>query len=122
MLYFTWIDYHKETYKALFLDTFCAWQFGPVIPEVYYEYCAYGGRPINLKCETTICTEDMESLNRIIARYVDEPVNVMVQRTHQPGMPWDRTFQNGKGNRRVIPFHLIEELECGGQNVSRRDS
>lgn len=118
MLYFMWIDYRIEKKKALFLDSFYAWQFGPVIPDVYYEYCVYGGRPINLICETQISKDDSEVLDTIINKYVDVPVNVLVERTHSSGKPWDKTYKDGEGIRRVIPFNLIEEIECGGQNVS----
>ena len=48
VLYFTWVDYYRETGTALFLDDICAWQLGPVVPDVYYDYCSYGGRPIYL--------------------------------------------------------------------------
>ena len=118
MLYFAWIDYHIQEGRALFLDEFCAWQFGPVIPAVYYEYCIYGGRPINIKCQLEIDDVDTQVLNEIVDRYVDVDVNVLVEKTHRSGTPWDRIYQHGAGNRRVIPFYLIEQLECGGQYVS----
>ncbi len=114
MLYFMWIEYHKRTNKALFLDSFYAWQFGPVVPEVYREYCVYGGRPINIRCKTSILGNDVEQLNDIIDQYVDIPVNILVEKTHTPGKPWDRTYKSGLGNRKAIPFYLIEDLECGG--------
>lgn len=115
ILYYTWVDYYKETGKMLFWDPICAWQFGPVVPEVYYEYCAYGGRPINIGCETEILVNDESILNSIIEKYIDVPVNVLVQRTHQKNSAWDVTFQEGKGNRNVIPFDLIKQIECGGE-------
>lgn len=118
ILYFTWIDYFKQTRKTLFWDTFCAWQFGPVIPDVYYEYCVYGGRPINIKCETEIIKEDEIILDNIIFQYIDVPVNILVNKTHTKGSAWDMVFQGGKGNRKVIPFSLIKDVECGGEYVS----
>lgn len=121
ILYFAWIEFYKLTGRSLFGDPMCAWQFGPVVPEVYYEYCAYGGRPINIKCETEIAKSDELILNGIIDQYSNMSVNDLVNRTHEKGTPWDIVYKNGEGNRNVIPFQLIRDLECGGQNVSRRN-
>ncbi len=118
ILYFTWVDYYKQTEHTLFWDNICAWPFGPVVPEVYYEYCAYGGRPINIRCESEISPEDEVVLNNIINQYVDVPVNVLVNRTHEKGTAWDTIYQDGVGNRQVIPFELIKQKECGGTYVS----
>lgn len=111
VIYFTWVEYYKKTGKTLFMDDICAWQFGPVIPEVYYEYCSYGGRPINIMCETAISESDKGILDGIIEKYVQIPVNKLVDMTHQKGTAWDRIYQNGSGNRKVIPFSLIKATE-----------
>lgn len=118
ILYFTWIEYYKQTNKTLFWDSFCAWQFGPVVPEVYYEYCVYGGRPINIRCETEIVAEDMSLLDKIIEDYADIPVNVLVDMTHKKDSAWDRIYQDGRGNREVIPYELIKRVEDDSKNVS----
>ena len=46
MLYYIWIEYHRRTNEYLFEDNIYAWPFGPVVPDVYYEYCSYAGSPI----------------------------------------------------------------------------
>lgn len=119
MLYFAWVDYFKRTGKSLFWDNICAWQFGPVVPEVYYEYCAYGGRPINIRCETEITEPDMAILDEIVQHYLLIPVNVLVDMTHQANTAWDIIYQNGEGNRQVIPFDLIKKTECKDTYVSK---
>lgn len=118
LLYFAWIGYYKKTKKTLFWDAICAWQFGPVVPEVYYEYCVYGGRPINIRCEIEIGENDALLLDDVINEYVDIPVNVLVEKTHKKNSAWDRVYREGNGNRKVIPFELIKETECGGVYVS----
>lgn len=112
MLYFAWIDYYKKTSSSLFLDNICAWQLGPVVPDVYYEYCSYGGRPI---CETNwtiISNSDSKILDEIIDKYIDIPASVLVNETHAKGSAWDIIFNGGNGNRGIIPFTLIKEREC----------
>lgn len=119
ILYFAWIGFYEITGRSLFGDIICAWQFGPVVPEVYYEYCAYGGRPINIKCETDIKSDDQSILSNIVDKYVDIPVYVLVNMTHRAGGAWDTIFSGGEGNRQVIPFELIKAKECDRQHVSR---
>lgn len=113
LLYFVWVDYYRETGKYLFLDNMYAWQLGPVIPDVYYEYCAYGGKPINLFCVTSIDPDDADILKRLIEKYRLVPVSTLVERTHMPGTAWYKVYNNGAGNREVIPFWLIRQLEFG---------
>ena len=33
----------------------------------------------------------------------------MVKDTHKPGGAWDRTYQNGKGNHRIISKKMIKD-------------
>lgn len=112
MLYFAWVEYYKETSTPLFYDYICAWQLGPVVPDVYYEYCSYGGRPI---CElnfTNIDEVDSEILDRAIDKYIDKSASTLVNKTHAQGTAWDIIFDGGNGNREIIPFSLIKEREC----------
>ncbi len=47
ILYCVWVDYYKQTGRELFADHIYAWQLGPVVADVYFEYCSYGGIPIH---------------------------------------------------------------------------
>lgn len=119
LLYFAWVDYYRETGRVLFYDQICAWQLGPVSPEVYYEYCSYGGRPINLRWEETeIKPEDAKILKDIVEKYRLVPVSELVERTHKTETAWYQIYDNGKGNRQVIPFELIKKKEIGEDYVS----
>lgn len=113
LLYFVWIDYFKNTGKSLFLDSICAWQFGPVIPDIYHEYCSYGGRPILEVYGDSMKEMDADIVNKTIDNKIDIPVNMLVQYTHRKGSAWDIVYEGGVGNREVIPFSLIKEKECG---------
>jgi len=118
MLYFAWVDYYRETGHYLFYDPMYAWQLGPVVPEVYYEYCPYGGRPINLMCESEIKPKDEEILKDIVEKYKLVPVSELVERTHKPETAWSKVYNGGEGNKKVIPFDLIKKKEFGEDNVS----
>ncbi|EOQ39654.1 Panacea domain-containing protein [Butyricicoccus pullicaecorum] len=113
VLYFLWIDYYKQTGKYLFNDVFSAWQFGPVIPEVYYEFCAYGGMPIDcLYDPQQIDQEDQEIISSILKKYLPITVSKLVNLTHLPNHPWDDIFNTKHSPRGTIPFDLIIRKEC----------
>ena len=113
LLYFAWVNFYRETHRYLFLDNMYAWNLGPVVPEVYFEYCAYGGQPIDPYHEPFIDSTDADILNKIIDSYRLVPVNKLVERTHMPDTAWYKVYNNGLGNRKVIPFWLIIQMEFG---------
>lgn len=112
LLYFLWIDFFKETHKWLFDDMIYAWQLGPVVPDVYFEFCSYAGLPINKTFETNIDHNDKNKINNIVDRYIDNSAYNLVNRTHESGKPWSIIYNNGNGSRSIIPFDLIMEIEC----------
>ena len=113
MIYFVWVDFYKKTRRKLFLDDICAWQLGPVVPTVYYEYCSYAGRPISAVYSVEIEEKDTTILDEIINQYIDVSPNTLVNRTHALGTAWSEIYAGGKGNRKVIPFSLILDKEVG---------
>jgi len=112
LLYYAWIGYYKETQQPLYNDNICAWQLGPVIPEVYYEYCSFAGSPIMREYAPELAEKDVNVLSDIISRYMYITAGRLVTLTHKPGGPWDIVYQDGSGVRDVIPFSLIKSLEC----------
>ncbi len=111
LLYFTWVGYFKAHCSYLFNDFMFAWQFGPVVPSVYYEYCPYGGMPIDPI--TDDFSHDYDILCPILDDYLAIPTSKLVAMTHEPGKPWDCIYKKGIGNGKIIPFDLIKRLECG---------
>lgn len=115
ILYFLWIEFYRLTGRELFSDSFCAWKLGPVVPSTYYEFCSYAGTPImttfNVQLENT---DDIKRINSIIDRYLRKSVSLLVDQSHHAGGPWELIYKQGEGNRSVIPFSLIIDLECNG--------
>ena len=75
-----------------------AWQFGPVVPEVYRQYCGFGALPIRMRYMVRIELDDIRILN---------PWD-MVSDTHSSGKAWDLIYRDGAGDHQVIPQELIK--------------
>lgn len=115
LLYLVWIEYHKRENTRLFNDRICAWQFGPVVPEVYYDYCAYGGMDIDRRYERDeigIAEADMAILDESLAKYLNCSVSQLVSMTHEREKPWYQIYVKLGMVRQEIPFSLIEQMEC----------
>ncbi len=115
LLYFAWIEYYKKTGTYLFNEEFSAWQFGPVVPEIYYDYCAYGGLPItrvDFRFGDSLCDEADEVIKSVVEDNKFRSALQLVNETHKPGHVWDYVYRNGAGNRNTIRFQDLIRLEC----------
>ena len=66
ILYIVWLEYYKEKGTAIFDNDICAWKMGPIVPDVYYEYCMYAARPIFMDYKTTIPEDCKEICDKVI--------------------------------------------------------
>lgn len=112
ILFFSWVDFYKQRQQPLFNDCICAWQFGPVVPEVYYNFCSYAGTPIIENYKIEIENADKSVLDKIIDSYINLSAYTLVEKSHKKNCSWDKTYQNGLGARNIISFELIKEIEC----------
>lgn len=110
ILYYVQMAYLKRGEYA-FSDPIEAWQFGPVIPNVYYKFCGFGAMPITRKFEdfdAGISVRDLNLIDSIVvAKRALDPWE-MVAETHRTGGAWDRTYRNGVGSGQVIQPELIK--------------
>lgn len=111
VLYFLWIEYFKKTSQPLFEDNFCAWQLGPVIPNVYFEYCAFGGLPIHRVYPIKLPPEHSRIIDGILEKYCNISPSQLVDMSHRPGRAWEYIFSN-YGNKAVMPYEIIKSKEC----------
>lgn len=111
VLYLSWIDYYKQTGRSLFSEEFCAFKFGPCVPEVYYKYCHYAGMPIfpGMPGPDPLEVADIAMLNQSLQELMLFPVYSLVDITNKKGGAWDTIFRDGAGVRGVIPAWLIVE-------------
>lgn len=115
LLYFAWIEYYNKNKQYLFEEEFYAWQFGPVIPTVYHEYCVYGGMPItnvDYGVDDFIWSSAITTIKEVVDKYKDYSALELVELTHKKNHAWDRVYLNGYGNRKRIDFIDIISCEC----------
>ena len=94
-----------------FSDNIEAWQFGPVVPNVYDHYCGYGAMPISFSSiKYDVAKEDKQLIDSIVeSKRVLAPWD-LVEETHKKGGAWDKTYKNGSGSHEVIPTELIKAV------------
>ena len=91
-----------------FLDAIEAWPFGPVVPAVYYHFCIFGSMSITTAYEgITIEAKDRARIDPIVEAKRVLPPWDLVEDTHRKNGAWDQIYQDGAGNRKVIPPDLI---------------
>lgn len=107
ILYFLQKGHLIKFGSVLFSDEIQAWQFGPVVPEVYYQFCGFGSSAITMKYDVDIDQEDILMINPVVEeKRLKDPWD-LVSETHARGKAWDLTYRDGLGNRRVISSELI---------------
>lgn len=93
-----------------FEDDFEAWQIGPVVREVYNQYCGFGALKIRLSYPGILPSEGF----RVIA----DPI-IVAERQKMPWElaamvqdgAWSDTYDDGKGSHRVIPESMIRNAD-----------
>lgn len=112
MLYYIQIELMKQN-EDIIIDEFQAWRFGPVINNVYYDYCVNG--PYAIMDIYDIPGELPKKVKEVINKVIREKINLnpweMVEQTHRKGGAWFIIYNNGKGNKNIIPKELIREKE-----------
>ncbi len=85
--------------KPLFDEEIQAWEYGPVIPEVYREYKQYGSNlipPTHSFDFSQIDAETYELLLDVAREYMHYPSGSLVNLTHASGGPWDTVYKKCK--------------------------
>ena len=110
ILYYIQKTFLKNGTEA-FEDEMEAWQFGPVVPNVYYHYCGYGAMPISITKENfTILSSDASYIDKIVEeKRVLDPWDLVAE-THKEDGAWAKIYRKGLGNHCVIPTDLIKAV------------
>lgn len=109
ILYFLQVGAIRAGRGGVFGDDMEAWQFGPVVPNVYFQYGRYGAMPItDTYQDVSISPEDQAILDPIIEEKRMRDAWELVEESHREGGPWSRNY-GGSGTRNTIPFSDIEQ-------------
>ncbi|GAA0414958.1 hypothetical protein GCM10008934_02280 [Virgibacillus salarius] len=123
LLFFFYEEYIASYKTKPFPEKFLAWDYGPVIREVYDVYKSYGRNKIEhsednstpiIKEEpfklsvysrfkkTPVYGKVLEALDGTLNKYGDKKATELVELTHQKNEAWDQVFQDGLGRNQVI--------------------
>lgn len=112
ILYYIQKNFLQSKNERAFADDIEAWQFGPVVPNVYYHFCAFGSMSIIFYLGTLlneINYDDKSSIDAIVEEKRKINVWDLVNDTHKPNGAWAKIYKNGEGNHHVIPINLIQK-------------
>lgn len=115
ILYYVQGEFIKKTGgQELFDNEISAWQYGPVIPDVYFEFNIYSSSDINTKC-------DEIELEEYIKKIIDPVINQksvlsawkLVEETHKES-PWIESYEIGEKNKislEAMKKFFLDEVE-----------
>lgn len=112
LLYLVWIEYYKQTGKALFSDSFEARDSGPTILNIHIKFAGYSCNTIPLTYGHLVSAKVMRAITSTVWDYAEMPLGDLTDIVQRKGSPWDKVFDGGKGKNERIPYSLIIELEC----------
>lgn len=113
ILYYLQVHFAKSG-KRLYIEDIYAWQYGPVIPEIYYMFSGYGACKIANRYKTNIEPEDQKEIEPIIQRLIQISPWSLVEMTHKAGDPWSVAYDDGLGVNSIIDF---DELANDSANI-----
>lgn len=89
ILYYVQGYFFKIFGKEAFSEEIYCWQYGPVVPIAYYEYNAFGSKPLssNFGYSIVLTAEESKLIDLIIAKCQRISSSVLVDKTHRE-MPW----------------------------------
>lgn len=99
-------------HRDLFRNRIEAWQYGPVIPDLYHATKRFGRNPIPLNMiddpsDMPVAPEDETFLTDVFSKYSQLNGIQLSYLTHQSGTPWQQVYRPGVLGVE-IPDHLIE--------------
>ncbi len=86
---------------------FYAWQYGPVVREVYWAFSGFGRAPITeyatdeygLPYRADLDVYQRRLLRSVVRAYGRKNAFTLSNMTHEPGTPWSQTYKAGQRAR-----------------------
>lgn len=98
ILYFVQAEFLVSKGYPCFSERIEAWDFGPVVPDVYYNYRVYGAASIPSSKDSQYCPfdkEDKEIVDSIIDDCSSYSASELVEITHNQ-TPWKNAYRQSK--------------------------
>ncbi len=123
------------TNTVLFEEDIEAWQYGPVIPSVYYAYKQFGKLPIpheNIKAYPLAGTSG-EAMSANDKDFLEKTVKLVLDiygsltgpqlsnLTHQNDTPWDKVYKPGSRNQTIDKQHIKEHFLILAEKYRKKD-
>lgn len=96
--------------RPLILEDVQAWQYGPVVPSVYFNFKEHGSSVIKLndRKDVELDSDSHEIVCNVIDMLGDYTGWQLVDLTHQEGSPWHKVWKADK-KIRAIPDEVIKQ-------------
>ncbi|WP_084594115.1 Panacea domain-containing protein [Arhodomonas aquaeolei] len=114
ILYLAHMIYLGRHGSPLISDRFEAWDYGPVLPQVYRRAKAFGSGPIqNVFHSVTDIenTEEADIINEAVRKLGDLSPGTLVAATHRDGGAWARYYQPGLPSNTIPNDAIRTEYE-----------
>ena len=101
ILYFVQAHFLVTTGKPCFAENIEAWDFGPVVPEVYHTFKIFGSAELPAsscyKAETAILYADRKIIDAMVDECGEYSASALVDISHNQD-PWRNAYQKGWNN------------------------
>lgn len=110
ILYFVQADFLVNKETPCFFEDIEAWNFGPVIPEVYFEYKIYGSSNIpyrnSIAVYRDIQKDDQDRIFKMVQKCAKYSISTLVEITRRQAL-WREAYNPYRRN--VIPKEEIRK-------------
>lgn len=113
MLYYIQGYCLKNHHQAAFQEPILHWDYGPVVPDAYYEYSIYGAEPIkgDFSADDKILFKEFdrkmaETIRRVIDACGTRTASKLVEQTHHE-KPWMDTKRNQQIGLQCIENYFV---------------
>ncbi|MFA6552580.1 MAG: type II toxin-antitoxin system antitoxin SocA domain-containing protein [Candidatus Paceibacterota bacterium] len=106
VLYFAQAYFLAKLGRPLFSDEIEAWEYGPVVPNIYKKYKSNGSDPIIFEDDkSSLSEEDKEIIKKIWATFGGYSASRLVDITHAH-TPWKQAYQT---KTKIISQEALKE-------------
>ena len=112
IIFYAQAEYYLKNNARLYSDPILAWEFGPVVMEVYQWLKGFGAHTINsqsIQLEHKLIDDPtMLFLDEIWEKYSRYSASYLVGKTHASDNPWHHVFYNEK--TKVISLPMLRSV------------